>query len=87
MPNTMSAKKRVRQNAKRRERNRAAKSAMKTSIKKAVTALDKPEATQEALSVIGRTSQRGVIHRNKAARLASRLQRKINAANAAGSKA
>lgn len=80
MPNTQSAKKRMRQNAKRRERNRAAKSAMKTAIKKAKAAPSDDALSHEALRTIGKTAKRGVIHANRAARLASRLQRRINAA-------
>jgi small subunit ribosomal protein S20 len=79
MPNTQSAKKRMRQNAKRRARNRAAKSAMKTAIKRTKAEPTDDALAREALRTIGKTSKRGIIHANKAARLASRLQRRINA--------
>ena len=80
MPQTQSAKKRNRQNLKRRARNRAAKSTMKTAIKKANAEPESAETTREAMRTIGKTAKRGIIHRNRAARLASRLQRRINAA-------
>jgi small subunit ribosomal protein S20 len=80
MPNTQSAKKRMRQNEKRRARNRAAKSAMKTAIKRVKAEPTDDATAREALRTIGKTAKRGVIHANKAARLASRLQRRVNAA-------
>lgn len=83
MPNKPSAKKRMRQNIKRRERNRAAKSALKSMIKSAIAAPADPEKTRQALRTIGKTAKRGIIHPNKAARLASRLQRRVNALRAA----
>lgn len=83
MPNVKSAKKRMVQNAKRQERNRAAKSAMKSAIKKAKAEPQNETATRSALSIIGKTAKHGMIHPNKAARLASRLQRRVNAAKTA----
>ena len=80
MPNTRSAKKRMRQNEKRRTRNRDAKSAMKTAVKGAEANLGDTVKARAALQIIGKTASRGIIHPNKAARLASRLQRKVNAA-------
>ncbi len=80
MPNTQSAKKRARQNAKRRERNRAAKGAMKTAIKTAAADPTDEAKTRQALQSIGKTAKHGVIHPNKAARLASRTQRRANSA-------
>jgi len=73
-------------NEKRRLRNRAAKSALKTSLKKveALAASNDIEALKEAaqrtLSLIGKTKKKGVIKPNRAARLQSRVQRKLNAA-------
>lgn len=87
MPHTKSAKKRVKQNVGIRLRNRAYKSAMSKAVKKANVAIeDKDEKAVErvdqAISVIARTSAKGVIHRNKAARKTSRLAKKLNAIQA-----
>ena len=79
-----SAKKRERQEAKRRLRNRAAKSTMRTAIKKfnaAVAAGDKAGAADAmALSckLLDRVSGKGIIHRNTAARKKSRLAHAYN---------
>ena len=84
VPNVKSAKKRMRTNEKRRQRNRAAKSALKTSLKR-VEALSEANDTEalrrtalDTLSLIGKTRRKGVIHRKRAARLQSRVQRKLN---------
>ncbi len=86
MPNKPSAAKRARQNLKRRARNRAARSAMKTTLKKAKDSIeqkqDVPQVLVQAQSVIANTAKRGVIHPRKAARLTSRLMRKANKAAA-----
>ena len=68
-----------------RQRNVAVKSEMKTRIKHAVAALggDNGSTTAvDAISSIDRAAKKGVIHPNKAARLKSRLQKKVNAASA-----
>ncbi len=86
MANTASAKKRVRQNEKRRLRNLFHKSRMKTFIKKARRAIDAKDLTlaedlvRQAVRYIDRTAERGVIHRNTAARYKSRLMRAFNKA-------
>jgi small subunit ribosomal protein S20 len=79
MPNHKSAEKRVRQNEKRRVINRGNRSKVRTYIKKLRTALDsgKSEDVQQALpevmSVIDKAVQKGVMHKNAAARYKSRL--------------
>ena len=80
-----SAEKRDRQSVKRRERNVADKSAIKTKIKSllsAVEAKDK-EASISALKVaipaLDKAAVKGVIHKNNASRKISRLTKKINA--------
>jgi small subunit ribosomal protein S20 len=88
VPQTKSAKKRVKQNAPRRLRNRAYKSALSTAVKKATAAIESndpavAEKVVKAVSVIARTSAKGVIHRNKAARKTSRLTKKLNAVQTA----
>ena len=82
MANIKSAKKRIRQTAKRRRRNLAAKRAVKDSFKKAVAAIAKKdpgakELIKKAVSIIDKAAQRGIIHKNKAARKKSRLLKKV----------
>lgn len=90
MPNKVSAKKRMRQNVKRRERNRAVRGEFRTALKKAVVAVapgsDAAAAetqVQATLKTIGKTQRKGFIHKNKAARHQSALMRKLNELKAA----
>jgi small subunit ribosomal protein S20 len=88
MPNIPSMKKDLRRNAKHRLRNRSTCAALKTYIKKArLTVGDgKTEAdalVKTAVSQIDKACQRGIIHRNNAARKKSRLMRAVNKARAA----
>lgn len=86
MPNSNSAKKRLRQDAVRRLRNRAVKSAMRNQLRKvrdAVTAGDIDKAQEEyrdAARKLDRAGARNIIHPNKAARTKSRLQQLIKKA-------
>jgi small subunit ribosomal protein S20 len=79
MPTTKSAKKRLRQSLERRAKNRAAKSAMKTQVRKvrqAVAAGDITTAETElrlAAKKLDRAGAKRVIHPNAAARTKSRL--------------
>ena len=79
MPNHKSAEKRVRQNEKRREVNRGNRGRLRTSIKKLRTALAAGDAgalseqLPETISTIDKAVQKGVLHRNAAARYKSRL--------------
>jgi small subunit ribosomal protein S20 len=88
MANTKSAEKRMRQSAERNERNRAARSTMRTAIKKVRGALDKGDAAAAqaalptAVQVIDRSAKKGVVHRNTAARTKSRLTKAVKHANA-----
>jgi small subunit ribosomal protein S20 len=88
MANTKSAEKRVRQSEKRRERNRAAKSAMRTAVKRVRGAVDAGDAATaegalaEALQVIDRSAKKSVVHKNTAARTKSRLVKAVRAAKA-----
>jgi small subunit ribosomal protein S20 len=76
MPNTPSAKKRLRQDAKKRLRNQAAKTRIKTETRKVLTGGD----IKTAFSAIDRASAKGIIHRNAAARKKSRLAKRVAAA-------
>ena len=85
MPNTESAKKRVRQSAKRRALNNWRKRRIKTQIKAfeaAITAKDVEQAEAEyrkVQAVLDRIACTGTIHRNTAARRKSRLSRHLRA--------
>lgn len=85
MPNVKSAKKRVKTNKRDTVRNRTAKSALRSALKKVRTALEGEDkaavdaSLPTALRLIGRTAKKGIIHKNKAARQESRLMRKVNA--------
>ena len=87
MPNHKSAEKRVRQNERRRVINRANRTKLRTSIKKFRGAL-KSDAGQvgallpQTVSEIDKAVQKGVLHRNAAARHKSRLTARANKATA-----
>ena len=88
MPNHKSAEKRMRQNEKRRDVNRSNRGRRRTSIRKLRTAMTAGDATtlQELLpatvSTIDKAVQKGVLHRNAAARYKSRLTKHVNEASA-----
>lgn len=90
MPRTTSAAKRLRQSQERRVRNRAAKSEIKTQLKKVVAAAaaSKVDEAQTELRTaakkLDRAASAGVIHRNKAARLKSRANARVKAAAKGG---
>lgn len=85
MANTAQARKRARQNAARRQHNTALRSQYRTAVKKvrkAVQAGDKAAAQaafQVSMSVIDRIADKGIVHKNKAARHKSRLSAAIKA--------
>ena len=83
MPNNAAAEKRMRQEKKRRLRNRMVKSTVKTQITKARQAIasgaEAQEAVRAAVSELDRAAKKGVIHRNNAARRKSRLMKQLNA--------
>jgi small subunit ribosomal protein S20 len=89
MPNTESAKKRLRQNVVARDRNRSAKSEIRTYIRKvresaAAGNVEEAEvAYKEVARKLDRAASQNVMHGNQAARLKSRLQKRIKAAKAA----
>ncbi|MFM7077126.1 MAG: 30S ribosomal protein S20 [Planctomycetaceae bacterium] len=83
MPHSASAKKRLRQNLRNRERNRAAKSVIKTEIRKVLESLrggDVPAAKEQLRTVAKKVDQaaaKNIVHRNRAARVKSRLSARI----------
>ncbi len=88
MPHTKSAWKRLRQNEKRRRRNRDWVKQIKKQNKAVAAALTAGDATKAATELVTATKKldkaaaRGVIHKNKASRLKSKLARRLNAAKA-----
>ncbi len=85
MANTPTAKKRARQAAHRRQANQAQRSMMRTAVKKVLRALDSGdqekagEAYRQAVPLVDRMASKGLIHKNKAARQKSRLNKHIRA--------
>lgn len=85
MANIASAKKRTRQAVKRRLLNNSHRSLLRSQIKKVAAAVAKGDkeaavqAYQQAVPVIDKMTARGIIHKNKAARHKSRLNRHIQA--------
>jgi small subunit ribosomal protein S20 len=80
--NTSSALKRMRQNEKRRLRNRIVRSHVRTAVKSARIALEEtgrdPRSTvAEAIRALDKAVTKGVIHRNTAARKKSALARRL----------
>lgn len=85
MANSKQAVKRIRQNERDRERNRAARSRMRTVVKNLRTAITNEDANTAqqllapTLKMIDSTAQKSVIHRNAAARYKSRLTKAVQA--------
>ena len=86
MANIKSQIKRNRQNAKRHERNKAAKSALKTSTKKVQSAVAGGDADaaqlryRELARELDRAASKGIMPKRTAARRKSRLAKAVNAA-------
>lgn len=92
MPNHKSAEKRMRQNEKRRLINRSNRGSFRTQVKKLRAALavsakggetDLQALLAETVSKIDKAVQKGIIHRNAAARYKSRLTTRVNQAASA----
>lgn len=90
MANIKSQIKRNRQNEKARARNRAVRSEVRTRTKTAEAAIagtadvDPTEATRAAIQRIDKAAAKGVLHKNTAARKASRLAKRLNKSLAEG---
>lgn len=84
MPNIKSAKKRVLVSKLQNEKNRAAKSALKTQLKKFDAAVEAKEGVTEAfkatVKAIDKAAANGILHKNTAARKKSQLASKCNSA-------
>ena len=87
MPNIKSAKKRVLISEANYQRNKAARSALRTAVKKADAAIDAKsadaaEAVKAAVKVIDKAAVKGLIHKNNAAHKKSALVNRYNKAKA-----
>lgn len=88
MPNHKSAEKRMRQNERRRLINRSNRTRMRSQVKKLRAALTAKDANAlktllpETISMLDKSVQKGVLHRNTAARYKSRLTARVNQAAA-----
>jgi len=82
---SLSAKKRIRQNAKRRMRNRARKSMVKTQIKHFEAALSAGQVDQAReqyrllVKKLDKVASTSTLHKNTASRVKSRMARRLNA--------
>jgi small subunit ribosomal protein S20 len=85
LANHKSAEKRSKQSDKRRLRNTAIKSEVKTDVKRVITAVDEKDkdgskaALAKSIVDIKKASAKGVLHKKTASRKISRLTRKVNA--------
>lgn len=85
MANIRSAQKRIRQNEKRRVRNAAVRSTVRTAVKSTRAALSASQSQEagaalaETIRVLDKAVTKGVLHKNAAARKKSRLARQLNA--------
>jgi small subunit ribosomal protein S20 len=85
LANTKSALKRMRQNEKKRLRNRFFRGNARKSVKKARLAIETGDldaardATIEAVRALDKAAEKGVVHKNNAARRKSRLMKHLAA--------
>lgn len=83
MPNTPGAKKRLRQSLVRRDRNRAERTRLRNSLRKFREAIDAKDLdaakslSRIAAQMLDKAAAKKIIHRNKAARLKSRMSHQI----------
>lgn len=85
MANTSAAQKEIRKSARRRQRNRLVKAKTRTVSKKATQAIDAGDKNaanmvRQAQIELDSAAQKGIIHKNAAARKKSRLAKRLNAA-------
>jgi small subunit ribosomal protein S20 len=83
MANTKSAIKRMKQNEKRRQRNRATRSNLRSTVKAARAAVVTPgpeakDTIRLAIRTLDRAVTQGLLHKNTAARKTSSLAKKLN---------
>jgi small subunit ribosomal protein S20 len=81
--NSPQARKRAKQNTVRRLRNHSQRSSVRTAIKKLEAAIETgdqaqaKDAYQESASIIDKATVKGLHHKNRAARLKSRLNKRV----------
>lgn len=91
MPQRPAAVKSLRQNARRRQRNQAVKSRLRTEQNKLDRMLERGEADAAAeqirvvVKLFQQAASKGVIHANKVARKQSQYERRLNEVRAAAS--
>ena len=89
MPRTKSALRQMRKSEKRRLRNRAARSTLRTAIKKVKAGIEERDvqraelALLQAIPIIDKAAAKGTIHKNTAARYKSRLSHQLHTLKAA----
>lgn len=89
MANTKSAKKRIRQNSRRRVRNARVRTRARSSVRAARQVVESGDAAagetavKAAIRELDRAASKGVIHSNNAARRKSRLQKQLARSKAA----
>jgi small subunit ribosomal protein S20 len=85
LANIKSAIKRIKQNEKRRQRNRVYAGAARTFVRKARASIESGEmeearrATLKAISALDKAAEKGIVHKNNAARRKSRLMKRLAA--------
>ncbi len=85
MPNIKSQAKRLRQNEKRRLRNRYFRGRARTFVKKARQAMDEGnldaarQFTHQAIKALDKAAEKGILHKNNVARRKSRLMKRLAA--------
>lgn len=85
MANSLSAKKRARQAESRRQHNASRRSMMRTYVKAVINAIESKDkaaaesAFKQAVPMLDRSAQQGLINKNKASRHKSRLNAQIKA--------
>ncbi|MEN6371889.1 MAG: 30S ribosomal protein S20 [Armatimonadota bacterium] len=87
MPNIKSVMKDVKKSRQNRLRNLATKSKIKTFVKKSKSMIDEgssevAQIVSQTVSIIDKAAEKGIIHKNAAARRKSRLMKKANKASA-----
>jgi len=88
LPNIKSAAKRMRQNEKRRLRNRWFRGRARTFSKKAIKAMEAGDVetartyVQMAIKALDKAAEKGILHKNNVARRKSRLMKRLHAAEA-----
>jgi small subunit ribosomal protein S20 len=91
LANSPQALKRARQAEKRRQQNASQRTMFRTALKKVIQAIATGDidaaraAYQSSVPIVDHLADKGVLHKNKAARHKSRLNARIRAMTAAGS--